>query len=73
VRQKRRILLTAWVFLPQPAAAGHAIIYLPPPFTHPLVFSALKEARSAGNATKPKNCPLVEHFIQPMPHSKRGV
>ena len=27
MRQKQRFRLTAWVFLPEPAAAGHAIIY----------------------------------------------
>jgi putative transposase len=42
MRQKHGFLLTAWVFLPDPAAAGHAIICPPYPLTISRVFQAVK-------------------------------
>ena len=43
MRQKQRFRLTAWVFLPDPAAAGDAITYPP----HPLSIAQAMSARSA--------------------------
>ena len=42
MRQKQRWVLTAWVFLPDPAMAGHAIIYLPHPVGISRAMSAVK-------------------------------
>jgi putative transposase len=42
MRQKQRFALTAWVFLPDPAAAGHAIIYPPHPLSIAKAMSAIK-------------------------------
>jgi hypothetical protein len=38
----QRFALTAWVFLPHPAAAGHTIIYLPHPLRIAQAMSAIK-------------------------------
>jgi len=42
MRRKHGLLLTAWVFLPDPSADGHAIIYPPHPLTVSRVFQAVK-------------------------------
>jgi putative transposase len=42
MRRKHGFVLTAWVFLPDPAAAGHAIIYPPYPLTISRVFQTVK-------------------------------
>jgi len=42
MRQKHRFLLTAWVFLPDPAAAGHAITDPPYPLTISRAMKAVK-------------------------------
>jgi len=41
-REKCHFLLTAWVFLPDPAAAGHAIIFPPYPLTISRVMESIK-------------------------------
>jgi putative transposase len=41
-RTQHRFLLTAWVFLPDPAAAGHAIIMPPYPSTISRVMESIK-------------------------------
>jgi hypothetical protein len=43
MRQEQRFALTAWAFLPDPAAPGHAIIYPP----HPLSIAQAMSERSA--------------------------
>ena len=45
-REKYHFLLTAWVFLPDRAAAGHAIIFPP----YPLTISRVMESIKAGGA-----------------------
>ena len=41
-RRQHHFLLTAWVFLPDPAAAGHAIIMPPYPSTISVVMESIK-------------------------------
>ncbi len=41
-RAKRGFLLTAWVFLPDPATAGHAILYPRFPLTLSLVMESIR-------------------------------
>jgi REP element-mobilizing transposase RayT len=50
-REKYHFLLTAWVFLPDPAAAGHAIIFPP----YPLTISRVMESVKVGS-TQRINC-----------------
>jgi len=50
-REKHHFLLTAWVFLPDPAAAGHAIIFPRFPVTISRVMDQGKAAESLKNET----------------------
>ena len=47
MRAKLGFVLTAWFFLPDPAMAGHAIIYPPYPLTISRAFSAVKVSSTA--------------------------
>ena len=48
-RAEHGFLLTAWVFLPDPAAAGHAISYPRHPLTISRVMEAIKDAGTKRN------------------------
>jgi hypothetical protein len=50
-REKHHFVLTAWVFLPDPAAAGHAIIFPRFPVTISRVMDQGKAAESLKNET----------------------